>query len=746
MGSDPKFDAELARAMEAVALKIMPEFMGEPNRALSSPGKEWRWGKKGAFSVDCKKGVYNDHEDGDGGGVLKLLQAYRGYSKAEALEWLEEQGHIDRREQQYNGANGAAKPQGKFAGFMDDHPIATFQYFDDKGKLAYEVLKFAKTAPRRYMQRRPHPAGGWIWGLQAGLYGKTKSGDWFKAKAGKHYEDEKQFEDTKWVLYNRAEVLKAIKEGRPVVLVEGEKDVETLREWGQVGTTNQGGAKNWHPELNADLAGADLVICSDLDDAGKARTMLRGADLRPIAKRVRSLDLALHWKDAPEKSDVTDWKDQAGGTSEKFEILVKKAPAWVPERPRAFGAYYHDELDGPGLEYDYIIDGLITTRGRSIIGGPSGSGKSFLALHAAYCVARGQDFFDYSVERGGVIYQAGEGGLGMKKRQKAYRKHFNVSEDEEIPLVVLPAKVDLYSREGDTDRLIEAIKSIKITMSMPLRIVFIDTLATATVGADENSGKDMSVVLANIARIEHECGCHVCLVHHMNADGKKLRGHTSIHANVDTVIVVNQDEETRIRTARLAKQKDDEDGIKITFSLASVPVGLNPKTQREITSCVVLTVGEKERLKKEQERQGFYVNPTERRIMMNLFDTVDRHGKFIANDKEGPKAAVGRVVVDWKDYLVVALEKMLEVEDKAKATDQIRKEFARAKDGLTKYGLIKMVKPYMWWDGKPIRGFKRTFPKPEISDEDRTSTGQTPDEPVSEGMRELFETGGDIVL
>ncbi|TIS37532.1 AAA family ATPase [Mesorhizobium sp.] len=742
MASD---SAEFAAIMGPVSRVILGEFGYELNKHMSSASEE-RYGSKGGISVDLEKGVWADHEDQGGGGVLDLLKAFKGYEKPEALDWLIEKGYL-KPKQRMNGAGGGhVSPQGKFAGFMDDHPIATYQYFDEKGRLAYEVLKFAKTAPRRFMQRRPHPAGGWIWGLRAGLYGKTRSGDWFKAKKDKHYEAEQEFEESKWFLYRRDEVVKAIAEGRPVILLEGEKDVDTVREWGHVATTNQGGAKNWHPELDADLAGADVIICSDLDEAGKARTLLRGSELKPKAKRVRVLDLALHWDDAPEKADVTDWKEQGGGTKEKFDILVKKAPLWVPTRPREFGAYYHDELDGPGLEYDYIIDGLITTRGRSVIGGPSGSGKSFLALHAAYCIARGQDFFDYTVERGGVIYQAGEGGLGMKKRQKAYRKHFNVPDDEDIPLVVLPAKVDLFSREGDTDRLITAIKSIKVTMSWPLRVVFIDTLATATIGADENSGKDMSVVLANIARIEHECGCHVCLVHHMNADGKKLRGHTSIHANVDTVIVVTQDEETRIRTAKLAKQKDDEDGTKITFSLASVPVGLNPKTQREITSCVVLTVGEKERLKKEQERQGFYVNPTERRILMNLFETVDKHGKFIASDKDGPRAAIGRVVVGWKDYVAVALEKMLEVDDKAKATDQIRKEFARAKDGLMKYGIIKIVQPYMWWDGKAIRGFSRTFPKTEKSDKDGTKSGQTPDEPISAGMQDMFGSDSEVVL
>ena len=411
----------------------------------------------------------------------------------------------------------------------------------------------------------------------------------------------------------------------------------------------------------------------------------------------------------------------------------------------AFGAYYHDEIDGEGLQLDYVIDGWLSSRGRSVMGGPSGSGKSFLALHAAYSIARGQSFFGYEVEQGGVIYQAGEGGLGMKKRQKAYRKHFEVPADEEIPLVVFPAKVDLFSREGDTDRLIDAIKAARLTMTVPLRVVFIDTLATATIGADENSGKDMGFVLANIARIEEECGVHVCLVHHMNADGKKLRGHTSIQANVDTVILVTNDETTKIKTAKLKKQKDDEDGLEIRFTLAQVVVGLNQKTGRDLTSCVVLTVNEKEKLKKEAEQFGFSVRPSEEKILIPLFKAIDKYGRFVTgDDPKDPVEAHGKHVVDFEYYLDVAVEMDPGDDDKEKARDRLRKFFSYNNRFLMKAGVIGFERPFVWWTGKPIRGFPHTFPEemrfrrnpgeiPEIS-------GRKPGESDSAGVAEYLAT------
>jgi 5S rRNA maturation endonuclease (ribonuclease M5) len=79
------------------------------------------------------------------------------------------------------------------------------------------------------------------------------------------------------VLYNLAGIAVARENGWPVVLVEGERDVETLRANGIVATTAQGGAaKEWLPQYGEALRDLDVVIVADADKAG-----------RKLAKRVR---------------------------------------------------------------------------------------------------------------------------------------------------------------------------------------------------------------------------------------------------------------------------------------------------------------------------------------------------------------------------------------------------------------------------------------------------------------------------
>ena len=701
-------------AIEHVARAFLEPSQGAPNMALSAPGRELRWGKKGAISVDLEKQTWHDHSDGEGGGVLDLMRSFGGLSKAEALEWLEDQGYIPKREQpQQGGRKGQAsgyQVPGGVPDWMDPKPVAHFDYRDDKGQLAYQVLKFPKEADRRYMQRRPTvDRKNWIWGLQSGLYGQIKSGDWFKAKSGKTYQQEKQFEDTTRWLYHRAEVLKAKKEGRIVCLVEGEKDVETIRAWGIAATTNAGGAKEWRDAFDDDLSGCHLVILNDNDDAGRTRAMNRGASLQGRASSVRMLDLAKHWPGMPVKADVSDWKDEGGGTKEAFEKLLANAPEWKPERPRSkFQAFTFDQLDDPAPELEYLIDGWLTTRGVSVMAGPSGSGKTFISMHAAFCIATGTEFLGHEVEKGGVIYQAGEGGQGIRNRERAWRNHFQIGNDKAIPMVTMPAKVDLFSKEGDTAAFIEECRAWALWMGVPLRAVFIDTLSKASVGANENDGRDMSFVLDHIAQIEEALHCHVCLVHHLNADKSKIRGHTSVHANVDQVVTVIKDEETGHREMTLVKQKDGEDNLKITFALTSVVTGYDARKERDKTSCVVLSVTEKEKLKKEQERQGMPVNPTEREILTYLFEALDVYGDLGTYDF-GPTAARGKRVVHFSRVTDIAVAKAVHEEDQAKARHAFAQRFKRAMPGMIQKRIIGVERPHIWWTGKAIRGFPQTY-------------------------------------
>ena len=129
---------DLARAMGPVARDLL----GEPNSRLSSK-TELRFGTNGSMSVDLARGVWHDHEAGEGGGVLDLLRLRRGLVNGAGMAWLEEHGHLAPREQPKPG-----RPR----------QVAAYAYTDADGALLFEVVRFE---PKTFRQRRPDGRGGW---------------------------------------------------------------------------------------------------------------------------------------------------------------------------------------------------------------------------------------------------------------------------------------------------------------------------------------------------------------------------------------------------------------------------------------------------------------------------------------------------------------------------------------------------------------------------------------------------------
>ena len=127
---------------------------------------------------------------------------------------------------------------------------------------------------RTFRQRRPDGRDGWIWDV----------------------------EGVRHVLYRLPELL-AADPSETVYVVEGEKDVETLRASELVATTNPGGALKWRSEYSAALRGRHVAILSDHDDVGRLHAEQVARALSGVAASVRVVDLP----GLAEHGDVSDW-------------------------------------------------------------------------------------------------------------------------------------------------------------------------------------------------------------------------------------------------------------------------------------------------------------------------------------------------------------------------------------------------------------------------------------------------------
>ncbi|WP_248320816.1 AAA family ATPase [Caballeronia sp. Sq4a] len=232
------------------------------------------------------------------------------------------------------------------------------------------------------------------------------------------------------------------------------------------------------------------------------------------------------------------------------------------------------------LPMPWLVRGVLPKEGLAALFGPSGSGKSFLALDAAAAVAAGApEWFGRRVTQCPVTYCALEGEAGMSKRLMALAQHHGKPLPDALRFVTEPFNL---LDPLDVDALARAIQSA----GAPGGLVVLDTLNRAAPGADENSSVDMGSIISAAKRLQEWLGGLVLLVHHTGKDATKgLRGHSSLHAALDAAIEVSRAPGGN-REWSVAKSKDDVDGGVHAFMLHEVNLGQDDHGDA-ISSCVV---------------------------------------------------------------------------------------------------------------------------------------------------------------
>jgi hypothetical protein len=130
------------------------------------------------------------------------------------------------------------------------------------------------------------------------------------------------------VPYRLPQMLAGIKEGRAIIIVEGEKDVEAATNIGLVATTFAGGAGKWRKEYSKWFQEAKVICLPDNDHAGRKGMDIIASKIIKVAKSVLWLELP----DIPEKDDLSDWLNIEGNNLDKFNTMVRdSAVQWTSD-------------------------------------------------------------------------------------------------------------------------------------------------------------------------------------------------------------------------------------------------------------------------------------------------------------------------------------------------------------------------------------------------------------------------------
>ena len=173
--------------------------------------------------------------------------------------------------------------------------VATYDYIDKDGQLLFQKLRYLdENGKKTFRQRRPKDGSGWEYEL-----------------AG-----------TPRILYNLPAVLLAKENKQPILVVEGEKDVDTLTQLGITATTMPGGAGKWLDIHTEALSGATVDVIADNDEVGRDHAAKVTQALLDAGCDVASFV-------CPSAKDITDHL-RAGGTV--TELVPLESSPVIPER------------------------------------------------------------------------------------------------------------------------------------------------------------------------------------------------------------------------------------------------------------------------------------------------------------------------------------------------------------------------------------------------------------------------------
>ena len=174
-----------------------------------------------------------------------------------------------------------------------------------------------------------------------------------------------------------------------------------------------------------------------------------------------------------------------------------------------------------------LIADTLDQRTVALLAGRNSTGKSFLALDWACCIATGRRWQGREVlDPGPVLYIAAEGAHGLHQRVSAWEYAWGRGAVAE-QLDVLPLAVNLFTGTGFAD-----LRAIVTEGSY--RLVVVDTWARSTVGGKENDNSDSTQAFERLDALRRT-GATVLAVAHTDAGDNKARGATALEDNADTV-------------------------------------------------------------------------------------------------------------------------------------------------------------------------------------------------------------------
>ncbi|MBC8439285.1 MAG: AAA family ATPase [Deltaproteobacteria bacterium] len=313
-----------------------------------------------------------------------------------------------------------------------------------------------------------------------------------------------------------------------------------------------------------------IIIAADNDLETEKKT---GSNPGRIAGEEAARAIGAQLFICPVNSDFNDLQQAHGIDTVRKALKIKK---------KQFQLKRLSEIEFKPPEW--LINSLFEKDTLNMVFGDPGAAKSFYAIDLAACIATGKDFHGMEVKPGPVVYIAGEGQNGIKRRFMAWGIRHNYNTDEApIFISLMPAGL------CDPDQaqwVINAIKQVSEDCGKPVLIVF-DTVARNFGPGDENSTQDMSGFISGADLIREQSRACLLLVHHTgHGDKSRGRGAMALKGALDAEFRLEKDDLGTVRVTN-TKMKDFKPPAPMAFKIRTVELGITDEDGEEVTSAIL---------------------------------------------------------------------------------------------------------------------------------------------------------------
>ena len=350
--------------------------------------------------------------------------------------------------------------------------------------------------------------------------------------------------------------------GKPLYIVEGEKDVITLLSHLFQAITGTTGAmaipKDKMGRYDVDFLGSfnEIYICYDNDDSGQKGATRLGDE---IVKQHPNLNVSIiQWdKGLPEKFDVTDSFLKDGQGIDFFQGLAEAKR--VTTDTTNIGGFKlitgHNATNMEVIPKKQIIEYLLPQQSQIILGGTTGANKSYMAMQMGMSLANNEDEFlgfKINVKGQNVLYCDTECTEPVLiERYQALQKQFDWKGD---------SKFTLLPKVHNTDNIYDDIESA-IRIAEP-DLLIIDCLYNTTDGTDISKNQNIHPITKRISELRDKYNCTILSVHHMNKGGHqeglqkdRMAGGSALQNWAEHIVLLTRTNETGTRLLKIDKSR-----------------------------------------------------------------------------------------------------------------------------------------------------------------------------------------------